>query len=126
MTPIHFRREDIHSSPIAISEKTNVILLKACKVIETTVEKGLESSLVDQSSEIDDNKIFLQENLESEDKNKSDKEDGVDKDLDDTKSEPDKAAIRCILQDARNASSNYGKEKLVQIFEGEQLIPKQR
>ena len=86
VTPIHFHREDIPSSPIATSEGANAVLLGACKAIETAVEKGLEGGPVHQSFEIDDNKAFLQENLESEDENESDEEDWLDEDLDDTNS----------------------------------------
>lgn len=89
VTPIRFHRKDIPNSPIATSEGADAILLGACEAIETTVEKGLEGGPVDQSSEIDDNEAFLQENLESEDKNESDEEDELDKDLDDTNSELD-------------------------------------
>lgn len=94
--PIRFCREDIPSSPIVTSEKANAILLKTCKVIETIVEKGFKSGPVNQSSEIDDNKAFLQENPKSKDENKSNKEEGLDKDLDDIKNETNKAAIRRI------------------------------
>lgn len=43
---MHFNK-DIPSSPIAISEKANIVLLGTCKAIETTIEKGLEGGLVD-------------------------------------------------------------------------------
>lgn len=125
MTPIRFHREDIPSSPITTSEGADAVLLGACEAIETAVEKGLEGSSVDQSSEIDDNKAFLQENLKSEDENKSDQKNWLDEDLDNTNNELEEAAVRCIPQEATNASSNYTKEKLVQILGEEQFIPKQ-
>ena len=58
MNPICFHRENIPSSLITTSEKADIVLLGACKAIESAVKKGLEGGLVDQYYEIDDNKGF--------------------------------------------------------------------
>lgn len=69
-----FYREDILSSPIAILERVDVILLETYKTIETAVEKSFEVDLVNQSSKVDDNEAFLHENLKFKDENKSNKD----------------------------------------------------
>lgn len=72
---IYFYGEDISSFWITTSEKVDAILLKASKVIETTVQKHLKSDLVDQLSEIDDIKSFFEKNLKFKDKNESNQKD---------------------------------------------------
>lgn len=59
MIPIRFCKKNILSSSITTSKRVNVILLRACKAIKTSIKKGFKISPVDQSSEIDDNKVFV-------------------------------------------------------------------
>ena len=118
MTPIYFHR-DILSAPITILG-SNIVLLRVCKGIETVIKRGLEGDLVDQSSEINNNKSFLQKNLEFDNENERDEKDWLDKDLDDTSnSELDEATLRHIPSDVANASNNYANEQLAQILRGE-------
>lgn len=84
MTLVRFYRKDLSSSPITTSKKIDAILLKTCKAIKTANQKDLNNVSIDQSSKIDDNKNFFQENPKSKDENKSNKEDWLDKNLNDT------------------------------------------
>lgn len=55
--------------------------MKTYRVTETTIEKGFKDDIIDQLSEIDNNKFFFYENLEFKDENKSNKEDWLDENL---------------------------------------------
>lgn len=77
MISIPFCRKDIFSSLIATSKKANVILLLAYKTFETTIEKSLKNSPVDQLSEINNNKAFFPENLKSKMRTKAIKKTGL-------------------------------------------------
>lgn len=91
--------------------------MEACKAIRIIVEKGFKKGLIDQLSEIDNNRLFFLKNLKSKNENKNNEKDWLDKNLDNTNNGPNKAVIHYILQDVQNTSSNYTKEKLVYIFE---------
>ncbi|MCJ1342519.1 hypothetical protein MMC31_000705 [Peltigera leucophlebia] len=67
--------------------------------------EGLEGGLVDQSSELGDNEVYLHQDLQNKDD--STKDDWLEKDLDVEKSNDTEADT------AINASSNWAKEKLV-------------
>lgn len=91
----------------------------ACQAVEIGVKKGLEDGFIDQLSKIEDNKAFLQENLELAEESTSDEDDWIE---DDSKKE---RRATFLAGNATNAKSNYAKEKLIQILERDILIPKQ-
>lgn len=97
----------------------DAILLKTCQAVETRVEKGFEKSLVNQLSEIKDNKAFLQENLESKKERTSNENNWIEDDF------KKKKKTSFLAFDATNAKSNYAKEKLIGILKRDILIPKQ-
>lgn len=43
-----------------------MVLLKACEAIENEVGKGLNGRLVDQLFELEDNEVYLYQNMESD------------------------------------------------------------
>lgn len=57
---------------IGTLEGADAMLLKACEAIEYEVRKGLDSRLVDQSPELEDNEVYLYWNLESDKDNSED------------------------------------------------------
>ena len=106
------------SLPIGTLEKVDAVLLGACEMVEEEVKKNLESledGLVDQSSELGDNEVYLHQNLQSEDD--STKDDWLEEDSDIEEFDNTEADT------AINASSNWAKEKLVRIFHGDVVIP---
>lgn len=80
-----------------------MVLLKAYKAIEYEVSKGLDSRLVDKSLELENNEVYLYQNLESDENNSED--DWLAKD---SKSENSNTKTT-----NNHASSNWAKEKLV-------------
>ena len=109
------------NSPIGTSEGADAVLLGACEMVEEAAEEGLEGlegGLVDQSSELGDNEVYLHQDLQSEDDSTED--DWLEEDSDVEESDDTEADT------AINASSNWAKEKLVRILHGDVLIPQQR
>lgn len=85
------------------------MLLKACEAIKYKVGKGLGGGLVDQLSELENNKEYLYQNMKNNEDNS--KDDWLREDFESENSN--------IEATSSNTSSKWAKEKLVQIFKGE-------